>query len=94
MPKLWETLPPVERLALSVRAKSPARLALTFAAFVGVFYDRSEFDDLARLASDLYTTESEASASCFRARLDRRLYDRYHAPVAWDIAPAETSRTR
>ncbi len=93
MPKLWETLPLSEQLALSVRAKSPSRLAQTFAAFAGVFYDRSEFDDLARRASDLYGADSEESASCFRSRLDRRLYDRYHDPVAWDVAPAETSRT-
>ena len=91
MPKLWETLPLSEQLALSVRAKSPARLAQTFAAYIGQFYDRSEFDGLARRASDLYATESEASASSFRVRLDRRLYDRYHSPVAWEVEPAETS---
>jgi len=26
----------------------------------------------------------------FRAKLDHRLCDRYHAPVAWDVAPAGT----
>ena len=28
----------------------------------------------------------------FRSRLDRRLHDRYHAPVAWDPAPADAER--
>src|SRR5690349_895154 len=41
-----------------------------------------------RRVSDLYATRRAADADAFRARLDRRLYDRYHAPVVWDVEPA------
>ena len=87
MPKLYEILSPAEQMELAVRAKSPARLADTFAAFVGQFYDRSDFDRLARQVSVLYDAGSAESADRFRARLDRRLHDRYHEPVSWDLAP-------
>jgi hypothetical protein len=89
MPKLYETLAPAKQLEFAARTKSPARLAQTFAAYVGQFYDREAFDALARQVSDLYDSEG---ATAFRAQLDRRLCDRYHAPVAWDMAP--TSRHR
>ena len=87
MPKLYEILSPAEQMELAVRAKSPARLADTFAAFVGQFYDRSDFDRLARQVNVLYDAGSAESADRFRARLDRRLHDRYHEPVSWDLAP-------
>ena len=90
MPELHETLSPAERLELAVRTKSPVRLAETFAAYVGQFYDRSDFDALARRVHDLYASADRERAGCFRARLDRRLHDRYHAPVAWDVAPARS----
>ena len=92
MPELAETLLPADHIELAVRLKSPARLAQAFAAFVGQFYDRSDFDALARRVNDLYAGESAERAAHFRARLDRRLHDRYHAPVAWDVAPAQTDQ--
>ena len=82
--KLYETQSPARQLEFAVQVKSPAQLAQTFAAFVGQFYDREAFDALARQVSDLYDAER---ASTFRSQLDRRLYDRYHAPVAWEVAP-------
>ena len=85
MPTLYETLPPERQLELAVRTRSPAQLAQAFAAFAGPFYDRPAFDDLARRASDLYADEGAQRASEFRARLDRRLCDRYREPVAWDV---------
>ena len=91
MPRLYETLPPSQQLELAVLARTPVRLADTFAAFAGQFYDRSDFDRLARQVSDLYDTDSPESAYRFRARLDRRLYDRYREPVAWEVAPARNS---
>jgi hypothetical protein len=49
MQTLHETLPPTPRLELAVQVSTPARLARTFATFVGQFYDREAFDLLARL---------------------------------------------
>jgi hypothetical protein len=86
MPRLADLLAPEQQVVLAVRTKPPARLAQTFAAYVGQFYDRTAFDALAREVSDLYARESTALSSCFRTRLDRRLYDRYHTPVAWDVS--------
>lgn len=80
------TLPLHARWEIAVRTKKPAQVARTFAAQVGQFYDRAEFDTLARQVSDLYGEESPEHAQHFRARLDRRLYDRYHTPVAWDVS--------
>lgn len=88
MPKLYETLPAAQQLELAVMARTPVRLADTFAAFAGQFYDRSDFDRLARQVSDLYNANSSESAYRFRTRLDRRLYDRYREPVAWEVTPA------
>lgn len=87
--KLYETQSPARQLQLAVQAKSPTRLAQTFAAFVGQFYDREAFDALARQVSDLYDAER---ASTFRSQLDRRLCDRYRAPVAWEVAPQAADR--
>lgn len=89
MPRLYEALTSAQQLALATRIVSPAGLAQTFASFVGQFYDREDFDNLARQASGLYDAEG---AQSFRAHLDRRLYDRYHTPVAWDTVSAETQR--
>ena len=88
MPSLSETLPPERRLALAVQTRTPYQLALAFAAFAGQFYDRSDFDALARRASVFYADDDGERASEFRARLDRRLCDRHREPVAWDVAPA------
>ncbi len=84
MPKLYEILSPEQQLELAVVGRSPLRLADTFASFVGQFYDRSDFDKLARQVSELYDADSAERADRFRARLDRRLHDRYRDPVAWD----------
>ena len=89
MTRIYETLPPGGRLHMTLRVMSPTRLAQTFAAFVGQFYDRSAFDTLARQVSDLYDLESAEHARIFRSQLDRRLCDRYHARVAWDVTPPE-----
>ena len=89
MPKLYEILSPAQQLELAVLARSPFRLADTFASFVGQFYDRSDFDRLARQVSDLYDAEGAERAYHFRARLNRRRHDRYHDPVAWEATPTE-----
>jgi hypothetical protein len=91
MPKLQQSLPRAQQLELAVQTRNPAGLAQTFAAYVGQFYDRTDFDALAREVHDLYRTVSAENAIAFRLRLDRRLCDRYHAPVAWDTA-AESGR--
>jgi len=75
------------QLALAVQTKSPYYLAQTFAGFVGQFYDRLSFDAMAREVEDLYRIQRPEQAGDFRMQLDHRLHDRYHAPVAWDIAP-------
>lgn len=79
-------LPLPVRWEVAVRTKTPAHLARTFANQVGAFYDRDEFDALARQVSDLYRQDSPEDAQHFRARLDRRLYDHYHTPVVWDVS--------
>src|SRR5690242_2427913 len=65
-------LPLAVRWDIAVRTKTPAHVARTFANQVGAFYDREEFDALARQVSDLYSQESPENARHFRARLDRR----------------------
>ena len=89
MPQLSETLPRAGRLQLALHSYTPLRLAQTFAAYVGAFYDRGAFDALARQVSDLYCLESPDQAWLFRSHLDRRLYDRYHAPVTWELSGGE-----
>ncbi|MGD9510663.1 MAG: hypothetical protein AB7I38_18380 [Dehalococcoidia bacterium] len=89
MATVYETLSPARQLELAVQMKTPVQLARTFAAFVGQFYDREAFDALARQVSDLYDGER---AGAFRSQLDRRLCDRYHAPVVWEIAPTGADR--
>jgi len=81
--KLVDALSLEEQLTLVARMTSPNRLAQTFAAFVGQFYDRPAFDAFARQASDCYDPER---ARTFRAQLDRRLADRYHESVVWELA--------
>lgn len=85
MTKLVDALSLEEQLALVARLTSPARLAQTFAAFVGQFYDRPAFDAFARQASDCY---DPARARTFRAHLDRRLADRHHETVVWELYEA------
>lgn len=89
MAKLFETFSLDQRLACAMRAKTPTHVARTFAAFVGQFYDREAFDRLARQVNDLYDVER---ATTFRSQLDRRLYDRYHEPVAWEVSSESTDR--
>jgi hypothetical protein len=83
---LTDRVPAHVRWELAIRTASPARLARTFAAELGQFYDRREFDALARRVRDLYATRDPEQGGAFRARLDRRLYDRYDTPVAWDAS--------
>ncbi|MCL5108038.1 MAG: hypothetical protein M1401_04085 [Chloroflexi bacterium] len=83
---LSDNLAPARRLQIAVQVKSPAGLARLFAAFCGQFYDRSDFNGLARRARDLYAAESQERAVAFCRQLDRRLYDRYREPVAWEVA--------
>jgi hypothetical protein len=85
-------LSPAQQLELAVRVKSPAGLAQTFAAYAGQFPDRSDFDALARHTHQLYAAQDENQAHTFRTRLDRRLYDRYHEPVIWEIGPRRQSQ--
>lgn len=89
MYKLYETLAPTRQLEIAVRAKTPTQLAQTFAAYVGQFYDRDAFDELARQVHDLYDPDR---ASTFRSQLDRRLCDRHRTPVVWEVAPQRTDR--
>ncbi len=90
MAKLYETLSTDRQLEIAVRAQSPAALAQTFAEHAGQFYDRTSFDAMARQVSVFYARQSGEAATCFRSRLDRRLYDRYHTRVAWDVPSIET----
>ncbi len=88
MTRIDETMSSTRRLQLALQMMTPTRLAQTFASFEGQFYDRSAFDTLARQVNQLYDLESAEHACLFRCQLDRRLYDRYHAPVAWDVIPS------
>ncbi len=90
MTRIYETIPSTRRLQLALHAMTPTRLAQTFASFEGQFYNRAAFDTLARQVNDLYNLESTEHARLFRSQLDRRLYDRYHAPVAWDVITSTT----
>lgn len=81
MKKVFETLSPDQRLEAAVQVKTPYQLARSLATFVGQFYDREDFDALARQVSGLYDVNG---ADRFRTQLNRRLYDRFHAPVAWE----------
>ena len=92
MPTLYEIVSSESLLELAVRTRRPSQLAQTFAAYAGQFYDRSSFDDLARRVSDLYADEDGVRASEFRQRLNRRLCDRYHEPVVWNVASIDQSR--
>ena len=71
-------------LELAVSTRSPSFLARVFASFAGQFYDRADFDALARQVSDLYASRDVEGGYCFRTRLDLRLHDRYHEPVVWE----------
>jgi hypothetical protein len=62
MPQLSEILLRASRLQLALYSHTPFRLAQTFAAFVGAFYDRGAFDALARQVSELYCPESPDQA--------------------------------
>ena len=89
MARIYDSVTPARQLELAVQTKTPVQLARTFAAFVGQFYEREAFDALAREVHGLYDADR---AGTFRSQLDRRLHDRYHAPVAWDVAPPGADR--
>lgn len=91
---MHDLLPRDRQLALAVRAHSPARLAETFAAHAGQFYNRAAFDVLAREVQALYATASDGDASTFQMRLDARLELRTRPPVRWDTGAAATERRR
>ena len=93
MPRIYQTQSHPLQLALAVRAKRPAGLAQTFAAHVVQLYDRTGFDAMAREVHELYAAHSPDDATTFRARLDRRLYDRHHEPVAWECAAPMSATT-
>jgi hypothetical protein len=84
--EILEMLAPKNQLELAVLTKSPTHLARVFASQAGQFYNRSEFDALARRTRELYAADSVERATLFRARLDRRLHDRYHDAVTWDVS--------
>ena len=88
MPTIRAHLSTEQQLEFAVQVKTPARLAQTFAAYVGQFPSRADFDALARQTHQLYAVHSEHHADAFRTRLDRRLYDRYHEPVVWEVSSA------
>ena len=89
MPRFDEMLTIGQQLALAVQAHAPAQVARHFAAHVGQFASRGDFDAFARQASALYAVRSDEDAQRFRARLDRRLADRHHAPVRWETGRRE-----
>ena len=91
MPRFDESLTIAEQLALAVLAHPPGHVARHFAAHVGQFYRRGDFDALARRANALYETRSDADAWRFRARLDQRLADRHREPVRWELAAPEAA---
>jgi hypothetical protein len=86
MPTLSDCLPTHVRWEVATRTIPPAHLAQTFAAELGQFYDRGEFDALARRVHALYVTRDLEQGGTFRTWLDRRLHDRTCAPVAWETA--------
>jgi hypothetical protein len=89
MPRLSDTVPLTGRLQLALRLHSPSRLAQTFAAFSGQFYEPGAFDALARQVGRLYDLESPERAAAFRSQLDRRLCERDRGPVVWDVTNVE-----
>jgi hypothetical protein len=87
VPTLFDHLPRRQQLALAVRTKDPAQMARTLACHCGQFYNRAPFDAVARDVYALYAVDSEASARCFRHRLDQQLRERFRPAVAWDSEP-------
>ena len=86
MPTLSDCVSTKIRWELAVQTTAPAALARAFAAEAAAFYDRAEFDTLARKAREFYALHDPERAGIFRARLDRRLRDRHHTPVIWDLS--------
>lgn len=76
-----------QHLRRAIERHGPARLAQTFAAYAGQFYDREPFDLLAREVHALYAVASVHQAATFRSRLDARLDERARERVAWDAPP-------
>jgi hypothetical protein len=92
MPRLYEVLSPENQYRAAVQANGPEHVARSFAEHVGQFYDRADYDALARRFSDLYAHRSVEDALTFQAGLNRRLCDRHHAPVAWEVAGGVADR--
>lgn len=71
---------------LLVRRESGMFLAHRFARFIGQFYDRAEFDAVARKVNCLFRLERDGEqATVFRAELNRKLRDAGDAPVPWQL---------
>ncbi len=87
MATLHDLLTIEQRLTLATRAQRPERLADLFAAFAGQFYaaERVTFDALARRTRGCYAATSPDRTEAFGRRLNGRLRDRHHAPVAWEV---------
>lgn len=94
MPRVDTLLTVEERLALAAQTHTPAQVARHFAAHVGLFGHRPDFDALARQTSNLYAAASAEAANRFRDRLDRRLSDRHRSPVHWDAGPTGGAHDR
>jgi hypothetical protein len=84
MPKMNRLIAPKAQWQLAVVVMHPRPMAGVFAGFIGQFYDRADFDALARRTWRLYAELSPAAAWHFRAELDERLYRRYQEPVIWE----------
>ena len=80
---LADALPIETRLSLALLNRHPSDVAFLFGRFVGQFYDRERFDELARCAAGLYGKYSARNAARFRGRLDRLLEERDERPILW-----------
>lgn len=69
-----------------VRRQSGIFLAHRFARFIGQFYDRREFDALARKVNVLFRLERDSDeATVFRGELNRKLKDAGDPLVKWQL---------
>lgn len=72
--------------AVLVRGNGGLFLAHRFARFIGQFYNRAEFDAVARKVNCLFHLERDRDeATIFRAELNRKLKDAGDALVNWQL---------